>query len=99
MAWEALVAKNFTKALTVADHTHALFPDEILFERNRAHALMFMGREDEAKALYLAHKGKPVSEADNLWEQVIAKDFAELRNAGLTHPMMADIEKQLTVRR
>jgi hypothetical protein len=34
-----------------------------------------------------------------LWEQVIAEDFAEFRKAGLTHPMMADIEKELGVSR
>jgi hypothetical protein len=32
-----------------------------------------------------------------LWERVIAQDFAEFRKAGLTHPMMADIEKELGV--
>jgi hypothetical protein len=100
MAWDPLVAKEFTKALTVADHTHGLFPDDILFEKNRAHALMFMGREDEAKALYVAHKGQSMSETHKeLWEEVIAEDFAELRKAGLTHPMMADIEKELGVSR
>ena len=43
-------------------------------------------------------KGKPVSERDaRLWEHVIVEDFAEFRKAGLTHPMMADIEKELGV--
>jgi hypothetical protein len=61
---------------------------------------MFIGHDEEAKALYFAHKGKPVSEDDNKsWEQVIAEDFAELGKAGLTHPMMADIEKELGVSR
>ena len=32
-----------------------------------------------------------------LWERVIVEDFAEFRKAGLTHPMMADIEKELGV--
>jgi hypothetical protein len=32
-----------------------------------------------------------------LWERAIAEDFAELREAGLTHPMMTDIEKELGV--
>jgi hypothetical protein len=67
-------------------------------ETNRAHALMFLERGEQAKALYLAHKGKPLSEQDDrLWERVIADDFAEFRKAGLTHPMMADIEKGLGV--
>jgi hypothetical protein len=61
---------------------------------------MFMGHDEEAKALYLAHKKEPVSgETNKLWEQVIAEDFANFREAGLTNPMMADIEKELGISR
>jgi hypothetical protein len=53
---------------------------------------MFLERSEEAKALYLAHKGKPISTVDSkLWERVIAEDFAEFRKAGLTHWMMVEV--------
>ena len=98
VAWYALFAREFTKALTVADRAHALLPDDIEFEINRAHALMFLGRGEDCKALYLAYKGKPISGPDGqLWERVIVEDFAEFRKAGLTHPMMAEIETELGV--
>jgi TPR repeat protein len=98
--WDALLAKEFTKALTVADRAHELFPDDLVIESNRAHALMFMEHDEEAKALYVVHKGAPVSGADNkLWEQNIAEDFAKLREAGLTSPMMVDVEKELGISR
>jgi TPR repeat protein len=93
----ALSAKEFTKALTVAERAHTLFPDDVEIETNRAHALMFMGHDEEAKSLYLAHKGEHVSEANKVWEQVIAEDFTQFRKAGLTNPMMADIEKELGI--
>jgi hypothetical protein len=32
-------------------------------------------------------------------EHIIADDFAEFRKAGLTHPMMAEIEKELGISR
>jgi TPR repeat protein len=97
VAWYALFAREFTKALTVADRARA-FRDDLMIETNRAHALMFLGRGEDSKALYLAHKGKPISEQDaRLWERIIVEDFAEFRKAGLTHPMMADIEKELGV--
>jgi TPR repeat protein len=100
VVWYALFGKEFTKALTVADHAHTLFPNNLLIETNRAHALMFMGHDEEAKGLYLAHKGEPVSHGDNeLWEQAIADDFAEFRKAGMTSPMMAAIEKELGISR
>jgi hypothetical protein len=93
VAWRALFAGQFPTALTVANRAHALLPDDRSIERHQAHALMFMGHDEEAKALYFAHKGQ------RLWEQAIAKDFAEFRKAGLTHPMMADIEKELGISR
>jgi TPR repeat protein len=100
LAEYALFAREFAKALTVAERAHALLPDNLYIETNRAHALLFMEHEEEAKALYLAYEGKPLSGQDaKLWERGIAEDFAEFRKAGLTHPMMADIEKELGVSR
>ena len=98
VAWDALLVRDFAKALSVAERGHALLPDDLASETNRAHALLFLGREEEARALYLAHKGKPLSkEDDRLWERVIVEDFAELCKAGLTHPVMANIEKELGI--
>ena len=98
VAWLALFAREFTKALTDSERALALLPDHLGPETNRAHALMFLEREEEAKALYLANLGKRMSGQDSrLWEHVIVKDFAALRQAGLTHPMMADIEEELGV--
>jgi hypothetical protein len=100
VTWLALFAKEFTKAFTVAERAHALFPNNLSIETNRAHALMFMEHGEEAKALYLAYKGQRMSgEDDRLWERVIAQDFAEFRKAGLTNPMMADVEKELGISR
>jgi len=100
VAWHALFAREFTKALTVANRAHALLPDDLQIESKRAYALMFMEHREESEALYLAHKGKPLSEKDGeLWEHAIVEDFAEFRKAGLTHPTMADIEKKLGVSR
>ena len=36
---------------------------------------------------------------NRLWERVLVEDFAEFRKTGLTHPMMADIEKDLDISR
>jgi TPR repeat protein len=91
VAWYALFAREFTKALTASDRAHALLPDDLGIETNRAHAFMFLGRGEESKALYLSYKGK--DQNGKLWEGVIVEDFAEFRKSGLTHPMMAEIEK------
>src|SRR5262245_50776190 len=100
VAWRALFAREFMKALTAADRAHALLPGSLPIETNRAHALMFLGREGESKTLYFTYKGRPISGQDGKpWEQVIVDDFAQLRQAGLTHPMMAEIESELGVSR
>jgi hypothetical protein len=36
---------------------------------------------------------------DASWESVIADDFSQFRNAGLTHPMMTEIEDELGISR
>jgi hypothetical protein len=54
---------------------------------------MFLGRVDEARALYRAHRGEKTQD-DKIWEDDIREDFAELRKAGLpTPPLMGEIEK------
>jgi len=96
-AWYALFAREFARALTFADRAHAVLADDLGIETNRAHALMFLGHGEESQALYRAHKGEAITQHGDLWERAIAEDFAEFRKAGLTHPMMADIEKELGV--
>jgi hypothetical protein len=60
---------------------------------NRAHALMFLGRVDEARALYLKYRGQQQVQGDKSWEAVVLEDFAKIQKAGLTHPLMQEIEK------
>ncbi len=96
VAWHALFARKFEKALAAAYRALALNPNDLMPETNRAHALMFLGRTEEARALYLTNRGKRLSKEDNRsWEDVIADDFTQLRKLGLTHPLMGDIEKEL----
>jgi hypothetical protein len=55
---------------------------------------MFVGRADEAKALYLRYRGEKNVQNGKPWDTIVLEDFAELRKAGLTHPLMDEIEKQ-----
>ena len=67
-------------------------PNKIWIDGNRAHALMFLGRTDEARKIYLAHRGEKTLD-DDVWETVIRKDFAELGKSGLSDPLMDEIKK------
>ena len=59
---------------------------------------MFLDRVVEARALYLQYRGTKKVQDEKSWETVILEDFAELRKAGLTHPLMDEIEITFTAR-
>jgi hypothetical protein len=54
---------------------------------------MFLDCPDEARALYKQYRvGKAARE--RTWQSVILEDFATMRDAGLSHPLMDEIEQE-----
>ena len=74
----------------------ALQPGDLTAEINRAHALIYLNRGAEARAVYEAHKADLLPD-NKAWRQLVAEDFAELRKAGREHPLMAEIEAALDI--
>jgi tetratricopeptide (TPR) repeat protein len=95
LAYRLVLVHDFSSALDAVDRAIALAPDKIWLYGNRAHALMFLGREDEARAIYLRFHGTRNAMGEKSWDAMVLEDFAELRKAGLAHPLMDEIEKQL----
>jgi predicted Zn-dependent protease len=93
-----VLARSFSQALNVAEEAIALAPEKIWLYANRADALMFLGRADQARTLYLKYRGRQKVDGDNSWEAEILEDFAELQKAGLRHPLMVEIEKDFAGR-
>jgi tetratricopeptide (TPR) repeat protein len=93
LAYDFVLAYDFAAALETADKAITLQPDLIFVYGNRAHALMFLDRVDEARTLYLRYRGKSVTD-DQSWEISVLRDFAELREAGLSRPLMDEIESK-----
>jgi tetratricopeptide (TPR) repeat protein len=94
LAYRFVLARDFDRALAAADQATAVAPDKIWIYGNRAHALMFLGRVNEARALYLQYRGEKNAVGEKPWETAILVDFAEMRKAGLAHSLMDEIEKQ-----
>jgi hypothetical protein len=94
LSWYKLFAGEHQAALAAADRAIGLAPDNIVPSTNRAHALMFLGRAEESRAAYAAHRGKDVANQGK-WEAVIVRNFAELRARGLTSPQMGEIEAMM----
>ncbi len=89
-----LLAREFAPGLEAAEQAVSLAPDMIWPYANRAHALMFLNRTDEARALYLQYRGQKNVRDRTSWETVIVEDFTQFRKAGLARPLMDEIEKQ-----
>jgi CrcB protein len=92
LAYELLLARKYAKSLEASDRAIAAAPGLVWLYANRAHALMFLGRTHEARTLYHAHRGEK-THGDKIWEAAIRDDFAEMRKAGLSRPLMHEIER------
>jgi tetratricopeptide (TPR) repeat protein len=97
VSYDLVVARDFANALQAADQSIALAPGTIWLYSGRAYALMFLGRTDEARALFLKYRGQQdgMSQGE-LWEKTILGDFADLRKHGLTNLLMDEVEKLFT---
>jgi hypothetical protein len=94
----AVKAGDFHQALEAADLGIRFGPEENWIRGNRAHALMFLGRLQEARDEYLAYRGKPNSQqwpelSKVQWEDAIVGDFRTYREEGREHPLMTEIEE------
>jgi tetratricopeptide (TPR) repeat protein len=85
-----LCDKDDEKTLAMAEAALELAPDAIALKLARAHALMFLGRRDEARALYGMVRDARI-DAETTAGERLARDFAALRAAGRTHPLMEEI--------
>ena len=97
LSWRALEARSFQLALDATDRATQLAPDQLWLNTNRAHALMMLGRTDEASALYIAYRNQQIyTNGDTtIWRRAILDDFRELRKAGVSHPLMEKVEAAL----
>ena len=87
----AYQAADFASALEAAEEAIKYGPDLRWLRVNRAHALMFVGRVDEACVLHMDDRGKEF-ELGGLWEEGVKADFTRLRDNDRRHPLMEKIE-------
>ena len=92
LGWIALFNRNFEVALESAEEAISAQPDKLLYRPNKAHALMFLGRDQDARAGYLKHAGKQIAGA-GAWNETIIADFRALSDRGVTDSLMPLIEK------
>jgi hypothetical protein len=87
VSYRLLFVNRSTAALACCEEALSLDPSAVWIETNRAHALLFLGRSHEAEAVYLEHKGKPLSDTGN-FVQAVKADFVELHKFGIDTLLM-----------
>ena len=97
LSWYQLHVRDFAGALASTDAGKKLEASDLFLETNRAHALLFLGRTQEAEAIYLGNRGKKFDpKQEQTWEEAILKDFDELEAGGLTNPEVPRIRRLLS---
>ena len=97
LSWYRLFAHDFRGALAAADRAIAAQPDMLPAVMNKAHALMFLGRDREARALYARYKGQDVK-GYGQWEAVVRDDFKEFEKRGLKSRQIAEMQALLAAK-
>ena len=90
LAWSALHARNFERAVWAGKQAVILAPNLIWVRLNYAHALMLSGKREKAKELYKEGLSLSEAEAKN-WRESMANDFAFLRSRKLDDPLMKEV--------
>lgn len=93
ISYHSLLAGDFARALEAADLAISELPQLVWFRILRALALMFLNRVDEARALFHKYQGQILKRGKS-WEDVVCQFFGSLRQLGLTHPLMDEIEER-----
>ena len=87
-----LIAGDYEKALAALDRATPAAPSQNWLDLIRAGALMFLDRADDARALYLKHRGE-ISFGGKTWEALTLEGFKAARAKGREKPLMDEIEK------
>jgi hypothetical protein len=81
LAYQLVLEGKFPSALEASELATALMPDVVWMQTNRAHALMFADRIEEARAIYFRYRGQK-SQADKLWEDEFATTSQSCASGG-----------------
>ncbi|MGI9351372.1 MAG: TIR domain-containing protein [Rhizobiaceae bacterium] len=81
-AWFALLNGDFSRALEHSKVATSFDQENLVLQPNLAHALLFLGRKEEAKGIYLKHIGKTVR-GSTKWLDLIYSDLDAFQSANI----------------
>jgi tetratricopeptide (TPR) repeat protein len=87
LAWYQLFARDFSGSLASSQEGRKLDPANLSTESEYAYALMLLGRNQQAEAIYIGNIGRKMpGNGDQLWESAVLGDFDLLEKEGITSP-------------
>jgi Domain of unknown function (DUF4062)/Tetratricopeptide repeat len=95
LSWSQLLAGDFAGAVATFDRAPPEDKADLSFQLNYAHALLFAGRTDEARALYRKNREQKIPDQGKNWEQVALEDLDELEKLGHHNRELAGIRDLL----
>lgn len=95
VSWVLILSNRAQAALDSTDEALSLDPTLLFVRMNRAHALLLLGRFDEARAIYVEDKDKPRGNGKTSADSV-RDDFAEMRKLGINTSDMPRITALFT---
>jgi len=99
LGWYELFNRKPRESITASLKALELSRDDVVIMNirgNLAHAYLFNGQLEKAKAIYLENKDAKLRDSELTFSQVVLDDFKELQDAGITHPDMEKIKTLLT---
>lgn len=93
-AGEKLLDQDHRTALAATKLSLKFDPQSAWLRINHAHALMYSGDITAAREIYASNRGADMKPYSDSWDDMLLKDFEDLRNNGLEHtPLTQEIEK------
>lgn len=93
LAWAELLNGKLHESIGDSNTAVKLDDQPAWLYANLAHAELLSDQFDQARAIYLAHRGEEMY--DELFEIAVLDDFDQLRKLGFDRPTMAETEKLL----
>ena len=94
LSWYSLFTKEFNVAEQSAQNALQLVPSKIWVKANLAHALLFQGKYEDAKNIYVSLKDRK-DENDTPFKTIIIGDLQSLEKAGITNAHVSQIRELL----
>lgn len=95
VSWTAMLARDPARAVRAAQQAREIDPTNTAVQLNLAHALMFRGRTEASRKAYRDGLQSPDDQGQK-WKKNVLDDFKALREFGLAHELMVEIERNMT---